>query len=310
MPKYFAGKARSLKLNSKGIPRNLLIWWLCKNGPLSTRFVCPWWAAMPCVSNSLSGVHGTGHVLSWPTKPLHTRTSFLLFFFFFAPSTPSRVTFGQKAQIVQPHLKKKHFKMLCQFPASPHPKNKMFCLVILCMHYFSRLVHKQMIVAFSCVSTASSTHSIEWADCSTLSIHSWSPTAACSQSKDVHVSSTSDTFKSQAFIFIRTNLNYFLLHKYNSTTYLAYHAIIYICYISNALQMCIDVIVLPLSHTHCHQSMWTKRSGVTLSSIFRFVGVRSAQSLTAKANAPLMFRSRSLVNQIPLRSRSDITFLQ
>ncbi len=46
------------------------------------------------------------------------------------------------------------------------------------------------------------------------------------------------------------------------------------------------------------------------SSIFRFVGVRSAQSLTAKANAPLMFRSRSPVNRIPLRSCSDITFLQ
>ncbi len=53
------------------------------------------------------------------------------------------------------------------------------------------------------------------------------------------------------------------------------------------------------------QAKW---SGVTLSSIFLFVGVRSAQSLTAKANAPLMFRSRSPVNQIPIRSRSDINF--
>ncbi len=35
----------------------------------------------------------------------------------------------------------------------------------------------------------------------------------------------------------------------------------------------------------------------------------STQVLTAKANAPLMFRSRSPVNQTPLRSRSDITFL-
>ncbi len=33
---------------------------------------------------------------------------------------------------------------------------------------------------------------------------------------------------------------------------------------------------------------------------FRFVGKCSAQSLTAKANAPLLFRSRSPVNQIPL----------
>ncbi len=41
-----------------------------------------------------------------------------------------------------------------------------------------------------------------------------------------------------------------------------------------------------------------------------FVGVHSSQSLTAKANAPLMFRSRSPVNQIPLRSRSDIKCLQ
>ncbi len=51
-------------------------------------------------------------------------------------------------------------------------------------------------------------------------------------------------------------------------------------------------------------------SGVSLSSIFRFVCVRSTHSLTSKANAPLMFRSRSPVNQIPLRSRSDIKFLQ
>ncbi len=49
-----------------------------------------------------------------------------------------------------------------------------------------------------------------------------------------------------------------------------------------------------------------KRSG----SILRFVCVRSAQSFTAKANAPLMFRSRSPVNQIPLRSRAHIKCLQ
>ncbi len=45
------------------------------------------------------------------------------------------------------------------------------------------------------------------------------------------------------------------------------------------------------------QSMWAKRSGMTLRSIFCSVGVRSAQSLTVKANAPLMFRSHSPVNQ-------------
>ncbi len=44
--------------------------------------------------------------------------------------------------------------------------------------------------------------------------------------------------------------------------------------------------------------------------IFLFVCVRSAQSLTAKANAPLMFRSRSPVNRIPLRSRAHIKCLQ
>ncbi len=52
------------------------------------------------------------------------------------------------------------------------------------------------------------------------------------------------------------------------------------------------------------------QSGVTFSSMFCFVGVRSAQSLTAKANTPLMFRSRSPVNQISLRSHSDIKCLQ
>ncbi len=123
MAKYFAGTARSFKLNSKGIPRNLLIWWLCRNGPLFTRFVCPWRAAMPCVCDSHAGGHGTGHVLSWPPKPCIQEPPFA----FFAPSTPLRVTFGQKAQIVQPHLKKKkHFKMLCQFPASPQKQNVLF----------------------------------------------------------------------------------------------------------------------------------------------------------------------------------------
>lgn len=123
MTKYFAGKVRSFKLNSKGIPRNLLIWWLCKNGPLFTWFVCPWRAAMPCVCDSHAGVHGTGHVLSWPPKPLHTRTSFC---FFFAPSTPSRVTFGQKAQIVQPHLKN---ISRCSASFQPHPTPKTKCFV-------------------------------------------------------------------------------------------------------------------------------------------------------------------------------------
>ncbi len=56
--------------------------------------------------------------------------------------------------------------------------------------------------------------------------------------------------------------------------------------------------------------MWAKQSGVTLRSIFRFVGMRTAQSLMAKANTPLMFCSHSPVNQIPLRSRSDIKYLQ
>ncbi len=38
--------------------------------------------------------------------------------------------------------------------------------------------------------------------------------------------------------------------------------------------------------------------------------LRSAQSFTAKANAPLMFRSRSPVNRIPFRSRAHIKCLQ
>ncbi len=40
------------------------------------------------------------------------------------------------------------------------------------------------------------------------------------------------------------------------------------------------------------------------------VCVRTAQSFTAKTNAPLMFRSRSPVNRIPLRSRAHIKCLQ
>ncbi len=63
-----------------------------------------------------------------------------------------------------------------------------------------------------------------------------------------------------------------------------------------------------VSSNRQRQSMGRLPMGVTLSSILRFVGVRSSQSLTAKANAPLMFCSP--VNQIPLRSRSDIKCLQ
>jgi len=40
------------------------------------------------------------------------------------------------------------------------------------------------------------------------------------------------------------------------------------------------------------------------------VCVRSAQSFTAKANAPLMIRSRSPVDRIPLKSRAHIKCLQ
>lgn len=80
-----------------------------------------------------------GHVLSWPPKPPHTRTSFC--FFCSVHSLTSHLR-SKGSNCSTAFKKKKHFKMLCQFPASPHPKNKMFCLVILCMHYFSRLVHK------------------------------------------------------------------------------------------------------------------------------------------------------------------------
>lgn len=206
MPKYFAGKARSLKLNSKGIPRNLLIWWLCKKGPLFYP-VCLPVASSLCRVLAIHFLECTARAMCWAglRNPCIQEPPFAFFFFCFVHSLTSHLR-PEGSNCATAFKKTKYFKMLCQFPASPHPKNKMFCLVILCMHYFSRLVHKQMIVAFSCVSTASSTHSIEWADCSTLSIHSWSPTAACSQSKDVHVSSTSDTFKSQAFIFHKFKL--------------------------------------------------------------------------------------------------------
>ncbi len=52
-----------------------------------------------------------------------------------------------------------------------------------------------------------------------------------------------------------------------------------------------------------HQSMWAKRSGVTLRSIFRSVGVRSAQSLTVKAgsaNIPLTLTGKPNPVQITL----------
>ncbi len=64
--------------------------------------------------------------------------------------------------------------------------------------------------------------------------------------------------------------------------------------------------VIKSKKTRCNHSMWVKRSG----SIFRSVCVRSAQSFTAKTNAPLMIRSRSPVNRIPLRSRAHIKCLQ
>ncbi len=48
-----------------------------------------------------------------------------------------------------------------------------------------------------------------------------------------------------------------------------------------------------------------ERSGVTLSSILH-CACALLKSLTAKANTPLMIRSRSPVNQIPLRSRPTL----
>ncbi len=44
--------------------------------------------------------------------------------------------------------------------------------------------------------------------------------------------------------------------------------------------------------------------------LFCFVCARSAQSFTAKTNAPLMFRSPSPVNWIPIKSRAHIKCLQ
>ncbi len=75
----------------------------------------------------------------------------------------------------------------------------------------------------------------------------------------------------------------------------------------------VDVVCLnsiKTTHVGWRQSEHVSNILKYVSSIFRFVGVRSAQLLMAKANAPLMFRSRSPVNQIPLRSRSDIKCLQ
>lgn len=170
-----------------------------------------------------------GHVLSWPPKPPHTRTSFC--FFCSVHSLTSHLR-SKGSNCSTAFKKKKTFQDALPV-SSLTPPQKQNVLFSYSLHALLFSAGTQMIVAFSCVWTASSTHSIEWADCPTLSMHSWSPTAACSQSKDVQVSSTSDTFKSQAFIFIGTNWNYFLLHKYNIKTF--YHSVIYICYISNAL---------------------------------------------------------------------------
>ncbi len=66
--------------------------------------------------------------------------------------------------------------------------------------------------------------------------------------------------------------------------------------------------IIKLSYEH-HFSTAPNRACERSRLILHFVGMRSAQSLTAKANAPLMFFSRSPINQILLRSRSHIIII-
>lgn len=121
MPKYLAGKGLSLKLNSKGIPTATC--WLCKKQPPFTLFICQWRAAMPCVCDSHAGGHGTGHVLSWPLNPPHTRTSFCLFFF---PSVHSLTShLRPEGSNCATALQKKK-KNSASFQPHPIPKTKCF----------------------------------------------------------------------------------------------------------------------------------------------------------------------------------------
>lgn len=120
MPKYLAGKGLILKLNSKGIPCNLLImqkttpfYPVCL--PVASRYaVClrfTFWSTRhgPCAElASQSPSHKNLLLPFFPLRPL-----------------PHESPSGQKAQIVQPHYKKKK-KNSASFQPHPIPKTKCF----------------------------------------------------------------------------------------------------------------------------------------------------------------------------------------
>lgn len=125
-----------LKQYAEGIPCNLLIWWLCKNGtPSPCLFVAhgcvvclgfAWWTRQ-------------GDELALYKTSIHNLYCSLYFSLSSLPNLDSS------------HCLFWHFKKPCQFPVFTRP-NKMLCLVTLYIRcFFSQRVHKKMIVAFGFV---------------------------------------------------------------------------------------------------------------------------------------------------------------
>lgn len=126
LPKYFAGTARSPKLNSKGIPCDLLVWWLCRNGPLLPGLFASGKKLCRVFANHM--LECTAPDMCWaglqnPCVHKNLLSALCLHPLPFESPSAKRLDSCDRVS--------KHFKQPCQFPASLHPKNKMFCLVIL-----------------------------------------------------------------------------------------------------------------------------------------------------------------------------------
>lgn len=143
--------------------------------PPFTRFVCPWQEAMPCVCESHAGVHGMGHVLSWPPKPPCAQEPP---FCFLSPSTPSPVTFGQKARLLRPRFQTFQAALPVSSLTPPQKQNVLFSYSLHVLLFSAGTQTNGFQLSVDCVV-------VEWVGCSAFSVHSCrSPTAVRYQSKD------------------------------------------------------------------------------------------------------------------------------
>lgn len=123
-PKYFAGKARNLKLNSKGIPCNLLIWWFCENGPLLPRLFA---SGEPlCRVFAIHMLQCMARAMCWAglSNPCRQEPPFAFFFFSVHALTSHLRPEGSNCSTT---FKKKNSRTSASF--QPHPTSKTKCFV-------------------------------------------------------------------------------------------------------------------------------------------------------------------------------------